>query len=52
MVNVPAGTTTISGHVGQSLKVSFGFKQRRCDPISAFGGVFKCGSTNVTCSLL
>src|SRR5436190_22473138 len=28
IMNSPAGTTTISGHSGQSLKVSFGFRQR------------------------
>ena len=28
MVNVPAGTTTISGHLSHSLKLSFGFNAR------------------------
>jgi hypothetical protein len=35
IMNSPAGTTTISGHSGQSLKVSFGFRQRFSLPTSA-----------------
>jgi hypothetical protein len=34
-VKVPTGITTISGHSGQSLKVSFGVRQRFSLPISA-----------------
>ena len=35
IVKLPAGTTTISGHSGQSLKLSPGFRQRFSLPTSA-----------------
>src|SRR5215471_2782497 len=35
IMNSPAGTTTISGHVSQSLKLSLGFRQRFSLPTCA-----------------
>src|SRR5437764_142352 len=35
IMKLPAGTTTISGHSGQSLKLSFGFRQRFSLPTCA-----------------
>jgi hypothetical protein len=34
IANVPAGTTTISGHAGQSLKLSPGLRQRRASAVT------------------
>ena len=42
MVNEPAGTTTISGQLAHSLKLSFGRSARSCEAVNVTKVGFDC----------